>query len=237
MALTTTGTLSSTVKPYYEKQFLLRAEENFVYAQLGLPGRIPKGEGKTVVWNRFTNPTAKTTALTEGTDPTPAGLSATLLSATLAQYGNYEQVADILDLTSIDNVIKSTIDLLAYEGALTIDTVIRDVVAAGGTAIIATAAYSNSAGFTPTRNSINSDDVLTVADVRRGVRSNKRMAAKPHTKDRYVAVAHPDVNKIASFCSNAVNKCLKLQENLFETICSETQKWGRSTTIIGNPLF
>lgn len=150
---------------------------------------------------------------------------------------NYEQVTDILDLTSVDNVIKSTIDLLAYEGALTIDTVIRDVVAAGGTAIIATAAYSNSAGFTPTRNSINSDDVLTVADVRRGVRSNQRMAAKPHTKDRYVAVAHPDVNKIASFCSNAVNKCLKLQENLFETICSETQKWGRSTTIIGNPLF
>lgn len=193
MALTTTGTLSSTVKPYYEKQFLLRAEENFVYAQLGLPGRIPKGQGKTVVWNRFTNPTAKTTALTEGTDPTPAGLSATLLSATLAQYGNYEQVTDILDLTSIDNVIKSTIDLLAYEGALTIDTVIRDVVAAGGTAIIATAAYSNSAGFTPTRNSINADDVLTVADVRRGVRSNQRMAAKPHTKDRYVAVAHPDV--------------------------------------------
>ena len=148
---------------------------------------------KTVVWNRFTNPTAKTTALTEGTDPTPAGLSATLLSATLAQYGNFEQVTDILDLTSIDNVIKSTIDLLAYEGALTIDTVIRDVVAAGGTAILATAAYSNSAGFTPTRDSINSDDVLTGADVRRGVRSNQRMAAKPHTKDRFVAVAHPDV--------------------------------------------
>lgn len=193
MALTTSGTLSSTVKPYYEKQFLLRAEENFVYAQLGLPGRIPKGEGKTVVWNRFVNPTAKTTALTEGTDPTPAGLSATLLSATLAQYGNYEQVTDILDLTSIDNVIKSAIDLLAYEGALTIDTVIRDIVATGGTALIATAAYSNSAGFTPTRNSINADDVLTVADVRRGVRLNKRFASKPHTKDRYVAVAHPDV--------------------------------------------
>lgn len=158
----------------------------------------------------------------------------------VATESNYEQVTDVLDLVSVDNVIKSAIDLLAYEGSLTIDTVIRDLVATGGTAIIATAAYSNSAGFTPTRNSINADDVLTVADVRRGVRLNKRMNAQPHTKDRYVAVAHPDVNKIASFCSNAVNKCLKLQgtlNSIFETICSETQKWGRSTTIIGNPLF
>lgn len=205
MGQTTSSTLSSTVKPYYEKQFLLRSEERFVYEQLGLPGRIPKGQGKTVVWNRYTNPTAKNTALTEGTDPTPSGISASLLSATLSQYGNYEQVTDILDLVSVDSVIKSTIDLLAYEGALTIDTVIRDVVASGGLQIIATGAYANSAGYTPTRNSINADDVLTVADIRRAVRSNQRMNAKPHTKDRFVAVAHPDVIFDLQGDSNWVN--------------------------------
>lgn len=193
MALTTTGTLSSTVKPYYERRFLLRSEENFVFAQLGMPGRIPKGEGKTVVWNRYTNPTAKTSQLTEGTDPTPAGLSASLISATLEQYGNFEQVTDVLELTSIDNVIKSTMDLLAYESALTIDTVIRNSLVTGGTAIIATGAYSNSAGFTPTRNSINADDVFTIGDSRRAVRQLNRFAAKPHTKDRFVATTHPDV--------------------------------------------
>lgn len=171
----------------------MRAEENFIYEQLGLAGRIPKGEGKTVVWNRFTNPTVKDTALTEGTDPTPAGLSATLVSATLSQYGNFEQVTDLLELTAVDNVIKDTMDVLAYEAAKTIDTVIRDAIATGGTAIIATAAYANSAGFTPTRNSINADDVISVADVRRGVRQLNRFAAQPHTKDRFVAVAHPDV--------------------------------------------
>ena len=62
----------------------MRAEENFIYEQLGTPGRIPANEGKTVVWNRVTNPTAKSTALTEGTDPTPSGLSATLISATVS---------------------------------------------------------------------------------------------------------------------------------------------------------
>lgn len=205
MALTTTGTLSSTVKPYYEKRFLLRSEENFVYEQLGMPGRIPKGEGKTVVWNRYTNPTSKDTALTEGTDPTPSGLSATLVSATLEQLGNYEQVTDVLELTSIDDVIKSTMDILAYEAALSLDTKIKDDISTSGLAIIATGAYSNSAGFTPTRNSINADDVMTVGDIRRAKRGHGRMSAKPHTKDRFIGIAHPDVTFDLQGDTNWVN--------------------------------
>lgn len=193
MALTTTSTLAQPVATYYEKRFLMRAEQNFLAEQLGEPGRIPKGEGKTVVWNRITNPSAKTTALTEGTDPTPSGLSASLVSATLSQYGNFEQVTDLLELTAIDGTVKEAIDVLAYEAALTIDTVIWNTIISGGTQLIATAAYSNSSGFTPTRNSINSDDTITVYDLRRARRQLKKFSAKPHTKDRYVAVAHPDV--------------------------------------------
>lgn len=193
MALTTTGTLASPVKAYYEKRFLMRAEQNFIAEQLGEPGRIPKGEGKTVVWNRMTNPTAKTTALTEGTDPTPSGLSASMVSATLSQYGNFEQVTDLLELTAVDGTVKEAIDTLAYEAALTIDTVIWNALVSGGTQMLATAAYSNSAGFTPTRNSIDSNDTMTVYDLKRARRQLKRFSALPHTKDRYVAVAHPDV--------------------------------------------
>jgi len=193
MALTTTGTMPSPIKAYYEKRWLMRAESTLVYEQLGRAGRVPKGEGKTVVWNRMTNPSVKNTALTEGVDPTPAGLSASLISATMSEYGNYEQVTSQLELTAIDTTIKEVMDVLAYEAALSIDTVIRDALLAGGTSMIVTAAYSNSAGFTPTRNSINADDVVTVADVRRAVRQLKRFSAKPHSKNRFVAVTHPDV--------------------------------------------
>lgn len=195
MALTTTGTLPGPVKAYYDKRWLMRTEYNLVFEQLGKLGRVPVGEGKTVVWNRMTNPTAKTSALTEGTDPTPSGLSATLISATMSEYGNFEQVTSQLQLTAIDTTIKEVMDTLAYEAALTIDTVISTALVSAGTLIIATAAYLNSAGFAPTRNSINADDVVTVADVRRAVRQLKRFAAKPHTKakGRFVGVAHPDV--------------------------------------------
>lgn len=193
MALTTTSTLSQPVKTYYEKRFLMRAEANFVFEQLGTQGRIPRNEGKTVVWNRMINPTAKITALLEGTDPTPSGLSANLVSATLEQYGNFEQVTDLLELTTIDTTIKEVVDVLAYEAALTIDTVVRDKLVAGGTVLYASAAYSNSAGFAPTRNSINSDDAITVGDVRRAVKQLQNFDAKPMEKGKYVAVAHPDV--------------------------------------------
>ena len=205
MALTTTGTLPGPVQAFYEKQFLLRSEENFVWDQLGKPGRIPKGEGKTVVWNRMTNPSAKTTALTEGTDPTPSGLSATLISATLAQYGNYEQITDLVGLTAIDGTVKEAIDVLAYEASLTIDRTIEVALDGAGTALIATGAYSNSAGFTPTRNSIDANDVFTVGDLRRAKRRLNGFAARPHTGSKFVAIAHPDVIFDLEGDSNWVN--------------------------------
>jgi len=185
MALTTTGTLSSVVKAYYDKRFLLRAEANFVFKQLGRIGVVPANEGKTVVWNRYTNPTAKT-ALTEGTDPTPSGLSATLVSATISQYGNFEQITDILNLTSIDNSISAAVDLLAYEAALSIDTAIR-VVIDGGTSILYASGVAN-------RTSLIDTDVMQVADVRKVVRELKGNNARPQTKSgTFMAVIHPDV--------------------------------------------
>lgn len=185
MALTTSSTLSSVVKAYYDKRFLMRAEANFVYKQLGRLGVVPAGEGKTVVWNRYTNPSAKTSALTEGTDPTPSGLSATLVSATVSQYGNYEQITDVLSLTSIDNSIASAIDLLAYEAALSIDTVIRNVLD-DGTSILYASGVAN-------RTSISATDVTTVADVRKVVRELKSNDAKPMEDGSFAAVIHPDV--------------------------------------------
>lgn len=197
MALTTSGTLSSVVKAYYDKRFLMRAEENFVFKQLGRQGIVPKGEGKTVVWNRYTNPTAKTTALTEGTDPTPAGLSATLISATVSQYGNFEQVTDILSLTSIDNTIASAVDLLAYEAALTIDTVIKTIVTAGSSVLYASGVAA--------RTAISSVDVVSVSDVRKVVRELKSNNAKPQKGGSYMAVIHPDVEYDLQGDTNWVN--------------------------------
>ena len=146
----------------------------------------PSNKLKTVVWNKYTNPAAITSALTEGTDPTPSGLSATLVSATIAQYGNFEQITDLLSLVSIDNSISSAVDLLAYEAALSIDTVIKNVVD-DTTSILYASAVAN-------RTSLIATDVMQVADIRKVVRELKGANAKPQMKSgSFMAVIHPDV--------------------------------------------
>lgn len=108
-----------------------------------------------------------------------------MVSATISQYGNFEQVTDILSLTSIDNSIASAVDLLAYEAALSIDTVIRNI-AVAGTAV-------NYASGVANRTSIAATNVATIADVRKAVRTLKGQNAKPQSGGTYMAVIHPDV--------------------------------------------
>jgi N4-gp56 family major capsid protein len=214
MALTTTGTLSSVVKAYYDKRFLMQAKQNFYYKQLGRVGVVPKNEGKTVVWNKYTLPTAKITALTEGTDPTPVGLSATLVSATISQYGNYEQVTDILSMVAIDNTIAAAVDQLAYEAAYTIDTSIRDIVAAT-TSVLYASAVAN-------RTSLIAGDVVTVADVRKIVRNLHINNAKPQQGGQFAAVVYPAVEYDLQGDSNWVNASLYTDKGIGQIYNGET---------------
>jgi N4-gp56 family major capsid protein len=187
MALTTTGTLSSVMQIYYDKRLLKRAEKELVYKQLGRVGTIPNGEGKSIYWTRYTNMPAQSSALTEGTDPTARGISAVTVSATLAQYGDLTQVTDVLSLTAFDNVISSAVELLGYQAGLTVDTVVRDVVAATTNVLYASGVAA--------RTAISATDTLTVADIRKAVRELRGANAAPHSKamGKFVAVVHPDV--------------------------------------------
>jgi N4-gp56 family major capsid protein len=131
------------------------------------------------------------------TDPTPSGLSAVNVTATVAQFGNYEQITDLLSLTAIDNQIASAIDLLAKEAALTIDSVILNTLSANGQVLYASALTYRSA--------IAATNVITVADVRKAKRTLDNLNARPHTGPYYVAVANPYVIYDLQGDSNWVN--------------------------------
>ena len=187
MGKTTTSTLSSVMQIYYDKKLLMRAEKELVYKQLGRVGTLPNGEGKTIYWTRYTNMPAQSTALTEGTDPTARGISAVTVSAVLAQYGDLQQVTDVLSLTAFDNVISSAVELAGYQAGLTVDTIVRDKVAATTNVLYASGVAN--------RTSISATDVLTVDDIRKAVRELRGANAKPNSKagGKFVAVVHPDV--------------------------------------------
>lgn len=187
MGKTTSSTLSSVMQIYYDKKLLMRAEKELVYKQLGRVGTLPQGEGKSIYWTRYTNMPAQSTTLTEGSDPTARGISAVTVSATLGQYGDLTQVTDVLSLTAFDNVISSAVELLGYQAGLTVDTVVRDVVAATTNVLYASGVAN--------RTSISATDVLTVADIRKAVRTLRTANAKPNSKagGKFVAVIHPSV--------------------------------------------
>jgi N4-gp56 family major capsid protein len=163
----------------------MRAEKELVYKQLGRVGTHPRGEGKVIYWTRYTNMPVATDGLTEGTDPTARGISAVTVSATIAEYGDLTQVTDFLSLTSFDNVINSAVELLGYQAGLTVDTLVRDVVAAT-TNILYASGVAN-------RTSISATDTMTIADVRKAVRKLRGANAKPLNNGMFAAVIHPDV--------------------------------------------
>ncbi len=74
---------------------------------------IPKNAGTTIYWNRYSNFTVNTIALTEGTVPTATYLSGNAVTATLFQLGAWTPTSDMLSMTSFSNVVKDCVDLMA----------------------------------------------------------------------------------------------------------------------------
>lgn len=185
--LTTTGAISDTMQTYYDRKLLYDMQPHLVHYQYGQKRRLPRNNGKTVNFRKWTSFAALTTALTEGTTPSGQNLGMTDVSATVAQYGGFVEVSDLLDLTALDPVINDAVELMANQGALTIDTLTREVLHAGTNVI-----RVNGRG---TRGAVATGDTLTVDELRSAVRLLKKNKAPQFMrggKGYYVAVVGPD---------------------------------------------
>lgn len=121
-----TSDITSIVGNYYDKLMLERLVAETVLYPMVEKRPIPKGTGTTINMNRYTNFPTSTTILplTEGEVPTQAYLSGSAVTATLKQFGNWTPVSDLLEMTSFSNVIKETVDVMADNAAVTVDSVI-----------------------------------------------------------------------------------------------------------------
>lgn len=188
MVTTTTG-LAPTMQTYYDRKMLEYAKTQFVYANYAQKRSIPKNNGKTVQfrrWNLFT-PNASAQALTEGVTPNAQNLSMTAITATVAQYGAYVEVSDLLDMTAIDNVISDSSELLGEQMGNVLDMIVRDVMHT-----TTNIQYAN--GKVGDAN-IAATDVLTVAEIRKAVRTLKKNKARKFTrkggKPHFVCICDP----------------------------------------------
>lgn len=185
MATNTYTTLTAEQKTFYNRTLLSRLTPNLFYAKYGQKKPLPKNEGDTVNFRRFNALQPATTALTEGVTPTGSSLSVTAVTAQVAQYGDFVEISDKLDMVGIDPVLTETAEVLGEAAALTVDTVVRNQII-NGTNVI----YAGGKASTAT---LTASDVLTGDEVKKAVRTLRKANAKPHSGGYYIGIIDPDM--------------------------------------------
>ena len=187
--LTTSAGLTAEMKTFYSDYLIDNATPKLVHDQFGQKHPIPKNGGKTIEFRKYSPLPKLTTALTEGVTPDGQSLNVSTITATVAQYGGYITLSDILMLTAIDNNLVQATKLLGAQAGATLDTITREVLN-GGTNVIYSGGVTSRANLVGGAASGNC--YLTVDDVKKAVRALKTQNAEK-IGDSFVGIIHPDV--------------------------------------------
>ena len=183
-ANTTGNDLSAEMKTYYSDFLIDLAEPELVHDQFGQKHPIPANNGKTIEFRQYDPLPELTTPITEGVTPDGQSLDVKAVTASVSQYGGYVTISDLLMLTAIDNNLVQATKLIASQAGRTLDTITREVLAAGTNV--------RYAGGKSARNLITATDVLTVDDVKKAVRDLEAQDA-PKINGYYIGIIHPNV--------------------------------------------
>lgn len=181
---TTSSGLTEEMKTYYSDYLIDNAMPKLVHDQFGQKHPIPKNGGKTIQFRKY-SPLPKLTApLQEGVTPDGQSLNMSVIEATVAQYGGYVTLSDMLLLTAIDNNLVQATKLLGSQAGATLDTITREVLN-GGTNVIF-------AGGKSARGDLDSSSLITVDDIKKAVRLLKTQNAE-QINGSWVGIIHPDI--------------------------------------------
>ena len=165
--------INHPVNIYYQSKVLLRVIDAFVYVRFGKKDTMPRHQGATSKWRRWSNPAAQTAPLTEGIDPSPILLSKTDIQVQVKEYGAYIVTSSWMTFTGISGDESEMADILLDNMKLTIDTLTRDV--ASGTASQTTA--SNGDGVATYINKTDLDTIVTNLLVQNTMMINPQISA------------------------------------------------------------
>lgn len=187
--MTKTGNVS-TDQVAFEKLAYFALRPELYYDQFAdVQATNATNPGASVKFTIFTDLAAATTELGEGEDVTPVAISDSQVTVTLKEYGNASVTTAKLRASSFLPVDPVAANLIGYNAGISIDTICRDVLQAGDNVIYATGGATDPSS----RTTVNSDDTLAPADVRRVV-AQLRGANVPTVGGSYVGFIHPDVS-------------------------------------------
>lgn len=131
MATTTLTQIPAGIAAFYDRNLLERATPSLVHDKFGQSRPVPKGSSKAIKFRRYSALATATTPLTEGVTPASTQLAVTDITATLAQYGAFATLTDIVSLVTEDAVITEATDVLGEQAGETLDVIYRDILNAG----------------------------------------------------------------------------------------------------------
>ena len=177
------SSLITPVQVYYDKVFLDRAKIELRHDFGAQVKNVPLNSGAVVRWTRFSPLALITSALSEATNPAEVAMTATQVSATLAEYGNVTNVSSLFSMTQIDVDLKEHIEVHGQNAGESIDQLIRTELASGATAQLAAgASYLSTIHYT---------DVFTGLEVRKAVRTLKLNKAQRFESGLYRGIIGP----------------------------------------------
>ena len=140
--------------------------------------------GSSVVFSIYSDLAQATSTLTEESDVSSVALgNPSQVSVTLNEYGSAVTTTKKLNLTSFNDVDAALADIIAYNAADSIDSVVASVLT-GGTNVL----YGGNATST---NTIDASDTITVAKIRQAVTELRTNKALPRIGELYAAYLHP----------------------------------------------
>ncbi len=182
--------LSAEMHTYYS-DYLIDNAEPYLAHDLFAQKHIISGGAKTISFRKYDPLPKRVTPITEGVTPDGQNLHVSVVEATIAQYGGYVELTDLLLLSAVDNNLCMATKLLGAQAGRTLDTISREVLAGGTNVQYGENAVS--ARYLLTGGKASGNHYLTVDCIRRAVRFLKSQNAE-RINGSYVAIIHPDVS-------------------------------------------
>ena len=183
--LTGTSAISNLVQTAYDQYVrmalrsipVMRALADVKPVQQAMPG-------SSVVFSIYSDLAQATTTLTEASDVSSIALgNPNQITVTLQEYGSAVTTTKKLNMTSFNDVDAALADIIAYNAADSIDSVVASVLTSGSNVIYA--------GTATTTNTITSAMKMTVQDIREAVTELRTAKALPRIGELYAAYLHP----------------------------------------------
>ena len=183
--LTGTSAISNLVQTAYDQYVRMALRSIPVMRSLADVKPVQQAmPGSSVVFSIYSDLAQATSTLTEASDVSSIALgNPTQVPVTLNEYGSAVTTTKKLNLTSFNDVDQALADIIAYNAADSVDSIVAAVLTGGSNVLYAGTATST--------NTITATQKMTVSLLRQAVTELRTNKALPRIGELYAAYLHP----------------------------------------------